>query len=156
MASSTSAIRESGWTAGSLDTGVSPRARFVTALAACLLLVLAAFGIYGVYQTPSAYVDIDVNPAIVERIGGIELHKFLGRLVATDAQAHLCRSVACVGVGALTGATEISFSKKAENPPLRDPPDGVSYAVRARGRRGRRAPGPRARGRPRKNFEKSS
>lgn len=41
-----------------------PRARFVTALAACLLLVLAAFGIYGVYQTPSAYVDIDVNPAI--------------------------------------------------------------------------------------------
>lgn len=34
------------------------------AAAACLLLVLAAFGAYGVYQTPSAYVDIDVNPAI--------------------------------------------------------------------------------------------
>lgn len=41
-----------------------PRARFVAALAACLLFVLAAFGLYGVYQTPSAYVDIDVNPAI--------------------------------------------------------------------------------------------
>lgn len=41
-----------------------PRPRFVAALAACLLLVLAAFGVYGVYQTPSAYVDIDVNPAI--------------------------------------------------------------------------------------------
>lgn len=36
----------------------------MAALAACLLLVLAAFGVYGVYQTPSAYVDIDVNPAI--------------------------------------------------------------------------------------------
>lgn len=41
-----------------------PRARTLTALAACLLLVLAIFGAYGVYQTPSAYVDIDVNPAI--------------------------------------------------------------------------------------------
>ena len=41
-----------------------PRGRVLTALAACLLLVLAAFGAYGVYQIPSAYVDIDVNPAI--------------------------------------------------------------------------------------------
>ena len=28
------------------------------------MLVLAALGAYGVYRTPSAYVDIDVNPAI--------------------------------------------------------------------------------------------
>ncbi|MEY8459500.1 hypothetical protein AALA69_00005 [Eggerthellaceae bacterium 24-137] len=39
------------------------RTRWLTA-AACLLLVLAAFGAYGAYRTPSAYVDIDVNPAI--------------------------------------------------------------------------------------------
>ena len=51
-------------TSASLRPRRRPRARFVTALAACLLLVLAAFGAYGVYQTPSAYVDIDVNPAI--------------------------------------------------------------------------------------------
>lgn len=43
----------------------APRRRPVwLAAAACLLLALAAFGAYGVYQTPSAYVDIDVNPAI--------------------------------------------------------------------------------------------
>ncbi|MEC4175454.1 hypothetical protein VIN30_03200 [Adlercreutzia sp. R7] len=40
-----------------------PRRQFV-ALAACLLLVLAAFGAYSVYRIPSAYVDIDVNPSI--------------------------------------------------------------------------------------------
>lgn len=39
------------------------KARWVAA-AACLLLLLAAFGAYGAYRTPSAYVDIDVNPAI--------------------------------------------------------------------------------------------
>ena len=41
-----------------------PRRRPWLAAAACLLLVLCAFGAYGVYRTPSAYVDIDVNPAI--------------------------------------------------------------------------------------------
>lgn len=41
-----------------------PRARAVVALAACLLLVLALFGAYGVYRAPSAYVDIDVNPSL--------------------------------------------------------------------------------------------
>ena len=41
-----------------------PRARVVTALAACLLLVLSLIGVYGLYRAPSAYVDIDVNPSI--------------------------------------------------------------------------------------------
>lgn len=44
--------------------GRRPRRRRWMAAAACLLLVLAAFGAYGIYQIPSAYVDIDVNPAI--------------------------------------------------------------------------------------------
>lgn len=41
----------------------SPLRRWFAA-AACLVLVLAALGAYGVYRIPSAYVDIDVNPAI--------------------------------------------------------------------------------------------
>lgn len=41
-----------------------PRVGRWLAAAACFLLALAAFGAYGVYRTPSAYVDIDVNPAI--------------------------------------------------------------------------------------------
>lgn len=39
-------------------------ARRWLAAAACLVLVLVALGAYGVYRIPSAYVDIDVNPAI--------------------------------------------------------------------------------------------
>ena len=40
---------------------------------------------------------------VLERIGGIELHKFLGRLVPTDAQARLGCGGARVGIGALAG-----------------------------------------------------
>ena len=41
-----------------------PRARVVTAWAACLLLALALVGAYGVYRAPSAFVDIEVNPSL--------------------------------------------------------------------------------------------
>lgn len=41
-----------------------PRAGRWLAVAACFVLTLAVFGAYGVYRTPSAYVDIDVNPAL--------------------------------------------------------------------------------------------
>ena len=41
-----------------------PRARVVTAWAACLLLALALVGVYGVYRAPSAFVDIEVNPSL--------------------------------------------------------------------------------------------
>ena len=44
-----------------------PRARVVTALAACLLLALALIGVYGVYRAPSAFVDIEVNPSKIGR-----------------------------------------------------------------------------------------
>ncbi|MEY8341589.1 anti-sigma-I factor RsgI family protein [Adlercreutzia muris] len=60
----TGALARQAVASASLRSRRRPCARFVTALAACLLLVLAAFGVCGVYQTPSAYVDIDVNPAI--------------------------------------------------------------------------------------------
>ncbi len=40
------------------------RSRVLVPLAACLLFVLAAFGVFGVYQTPAALVGISVNPSI--------------------------------------------------------------------------------------------
>lgn len=53
--------------------------RRAVALAACLLLVLAVFGAYGVYRTPSAYVDIDVNPSIELTVNP------LGIVIAADS-----------------------------------------------------------------------
>lgn len=38
--------------------------RFVLPVAACLVVLLALVGAFGLYQTPAAYVSISVNPAI--------------------------------------------------------------------------------------------
>ncbi|MEC4273736.1 hypothetical protein VJ923_11270 [Adlercreutzia sp. R25] len=44
--------------------GAKRRSRMFIPLAACLILALAAFGIFGAYRTPAALVGISVNPSI--------------------------------------------------------------------------------------------
>lgn len=44
--------------------GLSARMRFVPALACCLLVLLAGWGGYRMYFTPSSIISIDVNPSV--------------------------------------------------------------------------------------------
>ena len=82
--------------------------RRALAAAACLILIVLAFGGYRVYATPTAYIDVDVNPSIelsvnrFDRVVGVEslnddgallLESVdLGHLKAEDALAELVAS----------------------------------------------------------------
>ncbi|NBI32503.1 hypothetical protein [Enterorhabdus sp. P55] len=72
-------------------------ARAITALAACLVLALAGFGLHSVYREPVAFVGIDVNPSI--ELGINRFDRVVEARPLNDDGRILLEDVALTGLG---------------------------------------------------------
>ena len=107
-------------------------ARALAALAACLVLVLAGFGLYAAYREPVAFVGIDVNPSIELAVNRLDV-VVEARALNDDGRA-LLDDVSLEGLGyqaALDAlATSAAFAPYADEGSL----VGVSVASADAGR----------------------
>lgn len=72
-------------------------ARAIAALAACLVLALAGFGLHSVYREPVAFVGIDVNPSI--ELGINRFDRVVEARPLNDDGRTLLEDVALTGLG---------------------------------------------------------
>lgn len=72
-------------------------ARAIAALAACLVLALAGFGLHSVYREPVAFVGIDVNPSI--ELGINRFDRVVEARPLNDDGRALLEDVALTGLG---------------------------------------------------------